>query len=1299
MESRTSRGVMAHLFPSLGPALVISMGYIDLGKWLAAVDGGVRFGNDLVLLVLFFNLAAILCQYLATCVGIVTRKNLAQICSVEYSRTTCMILGVQYQLSMITSDLTMILGVAHGFNLLFGVNILGSICFAAVASVLLPIFVDLLVQNDRKAEALYESLAGFALLLYVLGVLISQPEIPLPTNVTFPKLSGENAYSLMALLGANIMAHNFYIHSSIVQQKRLPNVPVTALLHDHFFAILFIFTGIFVVNYVLMNSAAAVFGITGIELKFEDVSLLMDQIFWIPIAPVAIFLVLVFSSQITALTWNIDGQEILQYFFGANISVWVQVLLVKALSVIPALCCAKCAGTEGIFQLLIFCQVIQAMLLPSSVIPLFRVASSQSIMGAFKISWYLGIVALLAFFGMLASNVIFITEMLFGNSSWINDLRGGMSNGGIATCAAFLLVACVSMCFMLYLTVTPLKSASDKPETDIGMLHSRMDELELSRGRKDDVQDKIATNEDMLSVESALEITLEHHDDKSFLDSNIDQSDTAINPDHDCHQPTHDSVASDTAIDPDHDCHQLTHDSVASDAAIDPDHDCHQPTHGISASDTFSTAMFQNEELKSVNEIDLETLNKTSSASLLDPGVVERQESDQVQKDLTLKADISRDKDNEEVLVAKESVTKSLPPLTSEDSGSFNPVQVKVSDGGIGNESSSKSSGLGRSSRRQLAIILDEFWGHLFDFHGKPTQEAIGQKYDALLGLNLKTVSSIKVDVGTESSINFCTDADRGAIFSPNSMDYGSPKRMNMSKGELSYGFRMGSPSRSRNIQILNTRSQALSSRQLDSNERPYSSLYLPQCSDNHDYQPATVHGYQIASYVKEIGSGRTPYLSNVSLDSPKISKSPPSIPPGFEDSVLYGDRQNGLGSLATSSLQSPKMPRVRRVQVEGPYFNPSLIEPSENAGSSSCTKKYHSSPDISALIAASRNLLLNEANSGGPIGQPSLGRMISQQQHYLNPISKTGVSLAFDELYQPKLHRDVLPLQSKLNPDTRSLWSRQPFEQLFGMPNGGESRGDRAVTDKLSSASEELLSCADSELKLLQSLRFCITKLLKLEGSDWLFRHNGGCDEELICKVSTTEKYIHKAGANDMNQLHSNRLQYLSSDQRLSSVQRNEEADTPYSLSLPNCGDGCVWQASLVVSFGVWCIHRILELSHVESRPELWGKYTYVLNRLQGILDLAFSRPRNPLSTCSCLELAPEGSNQLLLSQHSKPIRAPFTTASMILEIIKDVEIAVSGRKGRTGTAAGDVAFPKGKENLASVLKRYKRRLSNRNT
>ncbi|CAL9123004.1 unnamed protein product [Musa textilis] len=1274
MESLASR-VVAHLFPSLGPALVISMGYIDLGKWLAAVDGGARFGNDLVLLVLFFNLTAILCQYLASCVGIVSGKNLAQICSMEYSKTVCVILGVQSQLSMITSDLTMILGVAYGFNLLFGVDLVASICFAAATSVLFPPFVDLL--NNWKPEASHESIAGFAFLLYVLGVLISQPEIPLTTNVIFPKLNGESAYSLMALLGANIMAHNFYIHSSIVQkQKRLLNVPVGALLHDHFFAILFIFTGISLVNYVLMNSAGAVFGSTDIELGFQDISLLMDQIFRIPAAPIAIFVVLLFSSQITALTWTINGQEILPYLLGANISIWVYVLLVKALSVIPALFCAKYAGTEGIYQLLILCQVVQAMLLPSSVIPLFRVSSSRSIMGTFKMSWYLEIMALLAFLGMLASNVIFTIEMLFGNSSWINELGGSMSGGGIVTYAALLLVACVSVVFTLYLTVTPLKSASDIPETEIGTLDLQNDKLELSEVVEDDIQDKIETNEDQFLVEPALEGTVEQHND----------------------EPPNQF---DTAIDSDHDCHQHTHGSAASVTTIDSDHVIHQPVHGFNADDAFVNSICQTEEPKFINKVDLETMDKaSSSASLLDPGNLERHEFDLMQKDLTLEADNSKDKDNEEILEPKESVGEPLSFSASKDSESSNIVMVEVSDVGIVSGSLSNLSGLGRAARRQLAAVLDEFWGQLFDFHGKPSQEASGQKYDILLGLGLKTVSSAKVDVGTEAT-NFCTDADRRTIVPPNPIDYGSSKLKNFS-GELSYGFQVGSPSRSRNMQVFNAPAQSLSSSLLDSNERHYSSLFLPQYSDNHDYQPATVHGYQIASYLRGIGAGSIPSPSNVSLESPTISKSSATFPPGFGDTVLYGDKQNGLGSLATSSIQSPTSPRVSRVQVEGRSFNPSLIAPSENTGSSAYTKKYHSSPDISALIAASRNSLLNEAKLGGPVGpRSSLGRMTSEQQHYLNPISNSGVPLGFDEFYPPKLRRDVFALQSNLNPDTRSLWSRQPFEQLFGVQSREQIRGDHVVTNKRSSDSRDIFSYAESEHKLLQSLRFCIMKLLKLEGSDWLFRHNGGCDEELIYQVATTVKYFRKADADEMKQLHTGNIQHMLSVQKLSSIQRNGEADTPYALSLPNCGDGCIWRASLVVSFGVWCVHRILELSLVESRPELWGKYTYVLNRLQGILDIAFSKPRDPLSTCSCLELPLEakGPNHSLLSQQPKRINEAFTTSSMILEIIKDVEIAVSGRKGRSGTAAGDVAFPKGKENLASVLKRYKRWLTNKST
>ncbi|URE16190.1 ethylene-insensitive protein 2 [Musa troglodytarum] len=1259
----TAGHLASNLFPSLGPSLMISMGYIDLGKWVAAVEGGARFGYDLVFLVLFFNLTAIFCQYLATCVGMVTQKNLAQICSEEYCRSACIALGVQAALSMITSELTMILGIAYGINLLTSVDLWACICLAAVGAVILP-FITLL--GKRLNEEIYICIAGFSLLFYVLGVLISQPEIPLVMDVIFPKLSGENSYLLMALLGSSIMAHNFYIQSSIVQrQRRLPNATMGALFHDHFFAIVFIFTSIFLVNYVLINSAAAFFNSTDIVFSFQDVSLLIDQVFRTPIAPIAIFLVLLFSSQITSLTWNIGGRLILQYLFGANLSSWVHYLFVKALSVVPALCCATCAGPEGIYQLLIFCQIIQAMLLPSSVIPLFRVASSRSLMRGFKISWHMEILALFAFFGMLASNVIFLTEMLFGNSSWINNLGGTMGTTATVPYAVILLLACASIVSTLYLAVTPLKSVSDGPENEIWTSHTWKYQHELSEVREDDDQDKIASDEDqMFPAEPTLENSTESHHDKSVIEVNLLQSGTTMDPEDERYQ---------------------SHNSN---------------DNGPCTSPVYSTV-----EPIPINDVDLEPVDKLSAGNLSDPSVLKRvDQMEPVQRDLALEGDNHTDKDSEGTLELEESLREPMSATATEDSGSVHCVKGQGFDGGNGSGSLSKLSGLGRAARRQLAGILDEFWGYLFDFHGKLTQEAMVKKFDVLLGMDTKAVNfSMKMDAVTESSKSFFKDTDRATIFPANSIEYNSPKGRNLSRLEFLYGAKMGMTSWSHDMHLSNTPLQSSSGSLLEPVQKTYSSLHLPQYSENRDYQPATIHGYQIASDLKGIGAGRSPYSSYASLDRPTTIKSAAPFVPSLRDSVSYAHRQAGLNSLRTSGLHNPTMSRASGVQVEAPYYDHAFVESAESVDSSSYAKKYHSSPDISALIAASRNALLNEMKWGEPIGpKPFLGRMTSGQSQF-NPLSKTGFPLAFDEISPPKLHEDVFSLQSNLNQNAKSLWSRQPFEQLFGVMNREQSRGDESLNDRTRIASRETLSYSELEAKLLQSFQFCIVKLLNLEGSDWLFRQNGGCDEELVNQVALNVKTLRESETHEINQLYSSEIQYLSSVRKPILVQKNEDADSALPLSLPNCGEGCIWHASLVVSFGVWCVRRILELSLVESRPELWGKYTYVLNRLQGILDLAFLKPRRPLATCLCFEEELKDVKTFNCSlpnisyKIGKPIKGSFTTANMILEIIKDVEIAVAGRKGRTGTAAGDIAFPKGKENLASVLKRYKRRLSNK--
>lgn len=181
-------------------------------------------------------------------------------------------------------------------------------------------------------------------------------------------------------------------------------------------------------------------------------------------APTIFLVVLLFSSHIISLTSAIGSQVISQHLFGINLPLSGHHLILKAFAIVPALYCAKVAGAEGIYQLLIICQIIQAMLLPSSVVPLFRVASSRLIMGAHRVSLHLEILTFLAFLLMLFSNIIFMAEMLFGDSGWLNTLKGNTGSPVVFPSTVLITVACVSVAFSLYMAVTPLKSGSHEAE-------------------------------------------------------------------------------------------------------------------------------------------------------------------------------------------------------------------------------------------------------------------------------------------------------------------------------------------------------------------------------------------------------------------------------------------------------------------------------------------------------------------------------------------------------------------------------------------------------------------------------------------------------------------------------------------------------------------------------------------------------------------------------------------------------------------------------------------------------------------
>ncbi|XP_022841761.1 ethylene-insensitive protein 2-like isoform X2 [Olea europaea var. sylvestris] len=1258
MESETlttnhRSNILQRVLASAVPVVWIAISYVDPGKWAATVEGGARFGFDVVSLMLIFNCVAILCQYLSARIAVVTGRDLTQICSKEYDNITCIFLGVQAEISIIALDLMMVLGTAYGLNAIFGIDLFNCVFLTGIDAILFPFLATLL---NSKAKFLSVCLTILILLSYVFGVLISQPESSFSMGGMLTKLSGESAYALMSLLGASIMPHNFYLHSSIVQQDQGPaTVSIGALCHDHFIATLCIFSGIFLVNCMLMNLAANVFYSTGLVLlTFQDALSLLDQveIFKSSIASFFLVLLVFFSNQIMALTWSRGRQVIIHDFFGMDIPGWLHRATIRIIAIIPALYCVWNSGAEGIYQLLIFTQVMVALLLPSSVIPLFRIASSRSVMGAYKVSQPVEFFALVSFIGMLGLKIIFVIEMMFGNSDWVNNLKWSIGGSLPMSYLILLATACVFLCMMLWLATTPLKSASQVLNWEVKF------SVPEASAQKDQIEISEAQYQTEKGTEKQVPAVLE----KSF--------------------GSHQNIS-------------VPSPGLSTEMLLDSESNLHLPTIGKNNSEiTLSGPSVCSPEASATTgeTVMAKPICKVPEDESIDAITFNAESKDTVEKTLTTEASNQNEMDDEgEPLEPDESakdVSESIQSLTSEGPGSFRSLSGKGDDLGSSSGSLSRLAGLGRAARRQLTAILLEFWGQLFDFHGQATQEAKAKKLDVLLGIDSNvdpksSFASVKGEgIARESTGYSSTMGGRGSDLRTSSL-YSSPLQQIGHGGmESSLGVQQGSPMRSSHMQLFDAYVQSSNHNALDSGERRYYSMHVPASSAVYDQQPVTIHGYQLASYLSQMSKEKDSGYLNAQLESAN-QKSSPSVKSNYVDSFARPVKhrpQSGLSTIRPPGFHNVPVSRNSSLKSERAFHDLSSPEPVDYTNSSVNVKKYYSLPNRSGLHIPQQDYSVsgNSSQWKNQVGYEQSISRLAPVQTCSSTSSWAGTALGFGELSPSEVRRDAFSLQYASSSGAGSLWSKQPYEQ-FG------------VADKSPAKTQESATTIDLEAKLLQSFRSCILKLLKLEGSDWLFRQNDGADEDLIDRVAARERVLYE-------------VETRGSDRKPGSGIKIDETDYMKLLSIPHCGDGCVWRVDLVVSFGVWCIHRILDLSLMESRPELWGKYTYVLNCLQGIIDLAFSKPRSPMAPCFCLQLSvdyqqrssPPISNGSL-PPPPKPGRGKFTTAASLLDVIKDVETAISCRKGRSGTAAGDVAFPKGKINLASVLNRYKRRLSNK--
>ncbi|CAA0830461.1 Ethylene-insensitive protein 2 [Striga hermonthica] len=1172
------------VFAAAGPVLWVAVSYVDPGKWAAFVEGGARFGFDLSLIVLVINCAAILCQYLSARVAIATKKNLAQICSEEYDELTCLILGIQAEISMLVLDLTMVLGTAYGFHAVFGIDLLISVFLTGFHAVLFP-FIFNFLENPKAKNALIFS-ACFILASYGIGVLISQPESSLSSGWMLTKLTGENAYALMSVLGANIMPHNFYLHSSIVQQDQRPTyVSQGTLCHDHFFATLWVFSGIYLVNFMLMSSAANVYYGSGlISLTLQDALTLMDQQRGFRsslVASITLIFIIFFSNQLVAAKSSLGQQMTVYSFVRFEISGRRHRATIKLIAILTALFCVQHSGAEAIFQLLIFAQVMVGLLLPSSVIPLFRVASSRSIMGAYTISRPVEFLALLSFLGVLGIMIVFFTELLFGSSDWVISLKWNIESSVPISYIILLIASFASMSSMIWLSITPLKSETSGRDTQA-----------LNWGRTVTVS-SVDRNQARITEQSHFEKPTENQEFMSSLRKSFENNRNLSTRDSDLNLPK-------TLLYPKTNNRLLT-----------------------------TIEESKPKELANVSELTMSESDEIVKSELPDDATSNSESKEMVEKTLKI-----------------EDVTH--PSLTSEGPGSYKSLNGNNDEIGSNNGSHSRLLGLGRSARRQLAAILNEFWGQLFDYHGQPTTEAKTMKLDVLLGIESKidpnkpSFAPVKLE-----SVKLQRTSDRlntSSFYGPSVTNIGS-----------TLGIQPGLALWSNQMQMPNAYMQGYSPDSLDSSERRYRSMHVPSSySVCHDQQPATFHGYGLASYADRVAKEKGHNYPKGQVESLDQTSSIKSNTLESYSQPLGLKPHNGMRTMKPPGFHNVPIARNSSMKSQRAFNEPSPERPMyySNNNNPHNVKKFHSLPAISRLHAPQQDSSFDK-NSKWQNNLMGYGQSVN------HPAMASGAS-GFKENSTPRVCRDAFSLQIGSGSGSGSFYSRQPYEQ-FG------------VADKFPLESQIPASAVDMEAKLLQSFRICVMKLLNLEGSESLFGQNGGVDEELIDRVAARERLRFEAETRTV-------------DLNLSCAIKIDETDHSKFMSVPNCGDGCVWRVELIVSFGVWSIRRILEHSLLEKRPELWGKYTYVLNLLQGIIDLAFSKPRSPISPCLCLQLPADYPQKL-----SQPIsnQSNFTTAAMLLDVVKRVEAAMSCRKGRTGTTAGDVAYPKGKGNLAPVLKR----------
>jgi len=402
-----------------GPGYMISVGYMDPGNWATDIAGGSRFGYTLLAVILLSNLMAILLQALSVRLGIATGRDLAQACRAHYSRPVNIGLWLACEAAIIACGLAEVIGTAIALQLLFGIPLIAGALITALDAFLLLLLMN---KGFRFLEAFVIALLIVIAACFAVQIVAAAPPIaavlrgfvPSPEIVT----NREMLYVAIGIIGATVMPHNLYLHSSVVQTRAYANSDegrrdaIRWATADSTIALML---ALFI-NAAILIVAASTFHATGHSdvTEIGEAFRLLSPLLGLGIASTLFALALLASGLNSTVTATLAGQIVMEGFLRLRIPNWARRLITRGIAIVPVVIVTALYGDKGTAQLLVLSQVILSMQLPFAVIPLVRFVSDKRKMGVFVIPVWVTVLAWLVASVIVILNVKLLADTLLG---------------------------------------------------------------------------------------------------------------------------------------------------------------------------------------------------------------------------------------------------------------------------------------------------------------------------------------------------------------------------------------------------------------------------------------------------------------------------------------------------------------------------------------------------------------------------------------------------------------------------------------------------------------------------------------------------------------------------------------------------------------------------------------------------------------------------------------------------------------------------------------------------------------------